>query len=144
MTSPATSDQHLSKFKTRPKICRLRRLWVDFLWRGVLPVPPVGGARITKFHTVVRDNWPHKLRRHIQQICVVTCPGQPCEIWYSTRHQLEGQVKRRATKSGPKAVGSFIFGRFQNFYKCRSEVAGDVVSGVALDQVFTDGPCNIS
>ena len=29
--------------------------------RGVLPAPPVGGARIIKkFHTVVRDNWLHK------------------------------------------------------------------------------------
>ena len=49
-----------------------------------------------------------------------------------------GQVKRRATKIRPKTVESGIFGRFPNFDKCRSEVAGDVVSGVAIDHVGVD------
>ena len=49
-----------------------------------------------------------------------------------------GQAKRRATKIRPKSVGSGIFGRFRNFYNCRSEVAGDVISGVAVDYVGMD------
>ena len=49
-----------------------------------------------------------------------------------------GQAKRRATKIRPKAVGSGIFGRFHNFYKCRSEVAHDVISGVTVEKVSTD------
>ena len=48
-------------------------------------------------------------------------------------HQLVGQVKCHTTKIQPKAVGSSIFGRFLNFDKCRSEVASDVISGVASD-----------
>ena len=51
---------------------------------------------------------------------------------------MVGQVKRRATKIRPKAVGSGIFGRFPNFDKCPSEVAGDVISGVAVDYVGVD------
>ena len=47
-------------------------------------------------------------------------------------------VKRRATKSRPKAVGSGILSRFLNFDKCRSEVAGDVISGVAVESVGMD------
>ena len=45
-----------------------------------------------------------------------------------------GQTNRRTTKIRPNAVGSDIFGRFPNFdkYKCRSEVAGDVMSDVAV------------
>ena len=38
----------------------------------------------------------------------------------------------------PKAVGCCIFSRFSNFYKCRPEVAGDVISGVALEHVGMD------
>ena len=53
-------------------------------------------------------------------------------------HQLVGQAKRHATKIRPKAVGSGIFGRFPNFDKCRSEVAGYVVSGVTMDYVGRD------
>ena len=53
-------------------------------------------------------------------------------------HQLVGQGKRRATKSRPKAVGSGIFGRSANFNKCRSEIAGDVIAGVAIDLVGLD------
>ena len=49
-----------------------------------------------------------------------------------------GQAKRRATKIRLKAVGSGIFGRFPNFAKRRSEVAGDVISGVAVDYVGMD------
>ena len=49
-----------------------------------------------------------------------------------------GQAKRRATKIRPKAVGSGIFGRFPNFDKYRSEVVGDVISGVAVNYVDTD------
>ena len=48
-------------------------------------------------------------------------------------HQLMGQAKRRATQIRPRAVGGDIFGRFSNFDKCRQEVAGDVVSGLAVD-----------
>ena len=48
-------------------------------------------------------------------------------------HHLLGHAKRRATKIRTKAVGCGIFGRFSNFHKCRSEVAGDVISGVAVD-----------
>ena len=33
----------------------------------------------------------------------------------------------------PEAVGGGIFDRFTNFYKCRPEVAGDVISGRAID-----------
>ena len=36
-------------------------------------------------------------------------------------------------KFDPKPVGGGIFGRFLNFGKCRSEVAGEVISGVAVD-----------
>ena len=43
------------------------------------------------------------------------------------------QAKRRAPKIRSKAVRSCIFGRFSNFDKCRSEVAGDVKSGVVID-----------
>ena len=53
-------------------------------------------------------------------------------------HQLVGQAKRRATKIRLKAVGSGIIGRFPNIDKCRSEVAGDVISGVAVYYVGTD------
>ena len=48
-------------------------------------------------------------------------------------HQLVGQAKRRSTKIRPQAVGGGICGRFFNFNKCQSEVAGDVLSGVAVD-----------
>ena len=48
-------------------------------------------------------------------------------------HQLLGQAKRRATKIRPEAVKGGILGRFANFDKRRSEVAGDVISGVAVD-----------
>ena len=45
-------------------------------------------------------------------------------------HHLVGQAKRCNTKIRLKAVKSSIFGRFSNFAKCRSEAAGDVISGV--------------
>jgi len=48
-------------------------------------------------------------------------------------HQLVGEAKRRATKIRPKALRSGIFSHFPNFDKCRSEVAGDVISGVAVE-----------
>ena len=48
-------------------------------------------------------------------------------------YQLVGQAKRRPNKIRPKAVGSGIFDRFANFDKCRSEAAGDVISGAAVD-----------
>ena len=48
------------------------------------------------------------------------------------------QVKRCATKIPPTADRSGIFGRFPNFDTCRSEVAGDVISGVAVDYVGLD------
>ena len=48
-------------------------------------------------------------------------------------HQMVGQAKHRAPKIQPKAARSGIFGRFANFDKYRSEVAGDVISSVAAD-----------
>ena len=53
-------------------------------------------------------------------------------------HQLVGQAKRIAAKIRPKAAGSDIFGRFPNLDKCRSAVAGDVISGEAVDYVGMD------
>ena len=53
-------------------------------------------------------------------------------------HQLVGQANRRATKIRPKAVGSSIFGCFPSFDKCRSEVAGDVISSVAVEYIGMD------
>ena len=50
-------------------------------------------------------------------------------------HQLVRQAKRRATKIRAKGVVGSIFGRFANFDKCRWEVAGDVISGVAVDYI---------
>ena len=47
-----------------------------------------------------------------------------------------GQVK--CSKIRPHAVGSGIFGRFPNCDKCRSEVAGDVIPCVAVDDVGMD------
>ena len=52
--------------------------------------------------------------------------------------QLERQTKRCATKSLNKAVVGGIFGRFSNFSKCRSQVAGEVISGPAVDYVGMD------
>ena len=49
-----------------------------------------------------------------------------------------GQAKRRTTKIRRKAVGGGIFGRFANFDKCRPEVAGDLISDVAVDWVVMD------
>ena len=49
-----------------------------------------------------------------------------------------GQVKRRAAKIWSKAARNGIFGRFAIFDKHRSEVAGDVTSGVAVDYVVMD------
>ena len=37
-TLDMTSGRHLSKLKNGRK-CHLRRLWVEFEWRGVLPAP---------------------------------------------------------------------------------------------------------
>ena len=51
---------------------------------------------------------------------------------------MVGQAKCRATKIRPKAVGSGIFGRFPNFDNCPSEVAGDIISSVAVDYVSVD------
>ena len=48
-------------------------------------------------------------------------------------YQLVGQAKRRATTMRPKA-GRF----FSNFEKCRPEVAGEVITGVAVDYVSMD------
>ena len=48
---------------------------------------------------------------------------------------MVGQAKRRATEIRSKAVGSGIFGRFPNFDECQSEVAGAVLSGVAVHYV---------
>ena len=59
--------------------------------------------------------------------------GSVCESAVLLEDQLVGQAKRCGTKIQPKAVGVGIFGRFSNFGKCRSEVAGDVISGLAVD-----------
>ena len=48
-------------------------------------------------------------------------------------HHLVGQAKRCATKIRPKVVRGGIFDHFSNFDKCQWEVAGDVISGVAID-----------
>ena len=53
-------------------------------------------------------------------------------------YQLVGQEKRRNTKLRLKAVGSGIFDCFSNFDKCRPEVAGDIISDVAVDYVHMD------
>ena len=52
---------------------------------------------------------------------------------------IGGEVNRRATQIRPKAVESGIFSHFPNFDKCRSQVAGDVISGVVVDYVGMDG-----
>ena len=62
---------------------------------------------------------------------------------------MVGKTKRRATKKRPKAVESGIVGRFPNFDKCRSEVVGDVMSGVAvhyggLDALSTFGESRLN
>ena len=47
----------------------------------------------------------------------------------------------RFNRSGeirPKAVGGGIFVCFLSNDKCRPEVAGDVIFGAAMDQVFAD------
>ena len=44
-----------------------------------------------------------------------------------------GQAKRRATKIRPEAVGGGFSAVYSSFDKCRPEVAGDVISGVAAD-----------
>ena len=52
-----------------------------------------------------------------------------------------GQGNRSATKIRPKAVGSGIFADFCSFPdidKCRSEVAGDAMSGVTVHYVGMD------
>ena len=49
-----------------------------------------------------------------------------------------GQAKRHDTKIRPKAVGGGIFGRFSNFDLYRTEVADDVITGVAVQQVGMD------
>ena len=54
-------------------------------------------------------------------------------VLFNNAHQLVVQAKSHATKIRPKAVGGGIFGRILNFDKCRSEVAGDVISAVAVD-----------
>ena len=63
--------------------------------------------------------------------------GKRLEIGYwnylKDAHQLVGWVKLSTTKIRPKAIGSSIFGRFLNFDKCRSEVTGVVIAGVAVD-----------
>ena len=55
------------------------------------------------------------------------------KITQQDAHQLVETAKRRALKIRPKAAKSGIFGRFANIDKCRSEVAGDVISSVSVD-----------
>ena len=49
-----------------------------------------------------------------------------------------GQAKRRTAKIRPKAVAGGNFDCFSNFDKCRSGVADEVISGVAVDHVGMD------
>ena len=51
---------------------------------------------------------------------------------------IGGEGKTPPTKIRPKVVGSGIFCRFQNFDKCRSEAAGDAISGLYVDYVGMD------
>ena len=44
----------------------------------------------------------------------------------------------RSAEIQPKAVGSGIFGNFSNFDNCPPDVAGDVLSGAAMDYVGMD------
>ena len=53
-------------------------------------------------------------------------------------HQLVGQAKCSATQILPKAVGGGIFRRFSNFNKCRTEVAGDVISSRFMEPDVPD------
>ena len=46
--------------------------------------------------------------------------------------------KRCATKIEPKGAGGGTFGRVLNLDKCLPEVAGDVISSVAVDYVRLD------
>ena len=48
------------------------------------------------------------------------------------------QAKRCATQILPKAVKGGISAGFSNSDQCRSEVADDVISGVALDYLGMD------
>ena len=59
-------------------------------------------------------------------------------------HQLVRHAKRHATKIRPKAVAGGIYGRFGNFDQCQSEVAGDVISGVAVDVRATFGKSELN
>ena len=59
----------------------------------------------------------------------------PVEIKKQEAHHMVGQTKRCATKIRQKVVGSGIFVPFPNFDKCQSDVAGDVIFGVAIDYV---------
>ena len=54
-----------------------------------------------------------------------------------------GQAKRCAAKIRPKAVRGGLSGRFSNFGKCRSEVAGDVISGVVVDPTGVKVPVKV-
>ena len=49
-----------------------------------------------------------------------------------------GNGKTKRHKIRPKAIGSGTFGRFPNFDKCRSEVAGDVIPGGTVDYFGID------
>ena len=49
-----------------------------------------------------------------------------------------GQAKRRTTKIRHKTVGGGIFCCFENFDKCRPEVADDVISSVPVDSIGMD------
>ena len=48
----------------------------------------------------------------------------------------------RSSEIRPEAVGGGIFDRFCELYKCRPEVAGDVICGTAVDEVGTDVRAN--
>ena len=56
------------------------------------------------------------------------------DLWNQKPINWLGQKKkRRANKVRPKAVEYSILGSTSNFHKCRQEVAGVVISGVAVD-----------
>ena len=64
---------------------------------------------------------------------------QKCVKFRDTRSNHSGE-------SLPKAVACGIFGRSSNFDKCQPEVAGNVISGVAVDFVGSDvrAKCSVS
>ena len=66
------------------------------------------------------------MQRHIRHVCWAEFVADKCVKFRDPR-------LNRSQETQPKAVG-----HLPNFDNCRSEVAGDVTSGVALDYVGMD------